>query len=199
MKILAAGCIHSNSTLIDSLAEQAEKENVDLVVMCGDFTYFDELPPYLIKPFKDLGKKIVIIPGNHETKQTADFLASFYGISNVDGKYVVYDDVAFFGCGGANMPTNMVSDNGLIYTLRETNRKIKNVKKKVMLTHLHPSGLKMDKVLPNSGSKGLRRIVEEIQPDLLICGHIHENFGNMDVIDNTVVVNPGPDGKIIEI
>ncbi|MBS3095409.1 metallophosphoesterase [Candidatus Woesearchaeota archaeon] len=199
MRILAFSDTHGDMKKIREFAEKSDKENVDLVVMCGDFTYFDELPPYLIKPFKDLGKKIVIIPGNHETKQTADFLASFYGISNVDGKYVVYDDVAFFGCGGANMPTNMVSDNGLIYTLRETNRKIKNVKKKVMLTHLHPSGLKMDKVLPNSGSKGLRRIVEEIQPDLLICGHIHEASGTEDFIGKTRVINVARTSKIIEV
>lgn len=199
MKILAFSDTHGDVKKIRELAEKSEKENVDLVVMCGDFTYFDELPPYLIKPFKDKGKKVLLIPGNHETKQTADFLAAFYDIRNLDGKYVFYDDIAFFGCGGANLPLNIVSEKDLVYTLKSVNSKIKKARKKVMITHLHPMNSRLDRFVPNSGSRGLRSIIEEIQPDLLICGHIHEASGTEDMIGKTRVVNVAKTSKIIEI
>src|SRR3989344_4564453 len=127
MKILAFSDTHGDIKKIRELAEKAESENVDLVIMCGDFTYFDELPPYLIKPFKDKGKKVLFVPGNHESKQTADFLANMYKIKNLDGDYTIYEDIAFFGFGGGNMPPNIVSDEDLMYTLRKVNNKIKNV------------------------------------------------------------------------
>lgn len=199
MKILAFSDVHGDIKKIRELAEKAESENVDLVIMCGDFTYFDELPPYLIKPFKDKGKKVLFVPGNHESKQTADFLANMYKIKNLDGDYTIYEDIAFFGFGGGNMPPNIVSDEDLMYTLRKVNSKIKNVNKKVMVTHLHPSGSRMDKLVPNSGSKGLKRIIDELQPDLLLCGHIHEASGTEDIIGRTRIINVAKTSKIIEI
>jgi len=60
MKILAAGCIHSNSTLIDSLAEQAEKENVDLVVLAGDLTLGERSTDNILGPFVKRGKKVQV-------------------------------------------------------------------------------------------------------------------------------------------
>ncbi|OPY29844.1 MAG: hypothetical protein A4E27_00105 [Methanobacterium sp. PtaU1.Bin242] len=40
------------------------------------------------------------------------------------------------------------------------------------------------------GSKSIRKIIEEFQPSLNICGHIHESRGS-DKIGKTTVVNPG--------
>jgi len=42
----------------------------------------------------------------------------------------------------------------------------------------------------SSGSVGLRRFVEEYQPDLLLCGHIHEARGE-SFIGSTRIVNVG--------
>jgi len=67
MKILAAGDIHSDPKLVKHLAEKAEKENVDLVILCGDLTYAEQSTTGIIGPFVKKNKKVVLIPGNHET------------------------------------------------------------------------------------------------------------------------------------
>lgn len=41
-----------------------------------------------------------------------------------------------------------------------------------------------------TGSQGLRRFVDDFQPDILICGHIHEDGGEA-LIGNTRVINVG--------
>ncbi len=41
MKILAAGDIHGDTRLANELAKRAKKENVDLVILCGDLTFAD--------------------------------------------------------------------------------------------------------------------------------------------------------------
>jgi len=91
-KILAAGDFHGDSKVTKRLAERADKENVDLVVLTGDITGLIETKD-IIKPFKDKGKKVVFVPGNWESSQTADFLTKLYGVKNVGEHYVKYGDV----------------------------------------------------------------------------------------------------------
>ena len=38
-------------------------------------------------------QKVLLIPGNHETIATADFLAELYGMKNIHGYSVEYGDV----------------------------------------------------------------------------------------------------------
>ena len=83
-RILAASDIHGESKLAKKLAEKAEKEKVDLVVLCGDITGFVETKN-IIKPFKDKNKRVLIIPGNWDSFATADFLANVYGVRNIHG------------------------------------------------------------------------------------------------------------------
>src|SRR3989338_9986724 len=121
MKILAAGCIHSNSTLIESLAEQAEREDVDLVVLCGDLTLGERSTDNIIGPFVKKGKKVALVPGNHETVATAEFLAKKYGAINLHGYHLKHETatgtVGFFGCGGANIGLFQLSEDDIFYTL----------------------------------------------------------------------------------
>ena len=61
-KILAAGDFHGDSSRTKKLAEKAEKENVDLVILTGDITGMIETEN-LLKPFiKKGGSKLVAIP-----------------------------------------------------------------------------------------------------------------------------------------
>ena len=103
LKILAAGDIHGDTSQAEKLAEQAEKENIDLVVLCVDLTYAEKSTEGIIGPFVKKNKKVILIPGNHETVATADFLAELYGATNLHGYSIMYKDVGLFGCGGANI------------------------------------------------------------------------------------------------
>ncbi len=98
LKILAASDLHGDSKLASKLAKRAEKEKVDLVVLCGDIVGFTETNN-IIKPFKDKHKKVLIIPGNHDEFATADFIASLYGIRNLHGYSAKYENVGLFGAG----------------------------------------------------------------------------------------------------
>ena len=42
LKILAASDLHGNSSIVLKLAKKADKENVDIVILCGDITGFSE-------------------------------------------------------------------------------------------------------------------------------------------------------------
>ena len=85
MRVLAFGDVHGDQGLVKKLADRAEKEHVDLVIICGDFTHFDKSTDNIIGPFKKKHLKVLLIPGNHETVATADFLAEFYDVKNIHG------------------------------------------------------------------------------------------------------------------
>jgi hypothetical protein len=200
MKILAAGDLHGDTGLAKRLAKKAEKEKVDLVVLCGDITNFDYPPPNLISPFVKKHEKVLLIPGNHETIATADFLAEMYGLRNLHGYSVKYEDVGFFGCGSANIGMFQISEDELFSLLKRGYDKIKYLKKKIMVTHVHPTGTKMEKFTKFfQGSSGIRKAVETFKPDILLCSHVHEAEGIEEKIGKTRVINVGKEGKIIRI
>lgn len=200
LKILAAGDIHGDTGLSKKLAERAEKEKVDLVILCGDLTLFNTSTSNIISPFVKKHQKVLLIPGNHESVATADFLAEFYGLKNIHGYSVKYKDVGIFGAGGSNIGIEQLSEKEIYDLLKKGFDKIKYLKKKIMVTHVHPNRTLMEKftkIFP--GSDGIRRAAERLRPDVLLCSHVHEAEGIEEKIGKTKVINVGKKGKVIEI
>lgn len=203
LKILAVSDIHGDTTLVNALAERAEKENVDLVVLCGDFTMGERSTDKLIGPFAKKNKKVLLIPGNHETVATADFLADLYeNVKNIHGYSVRYKDVGIFGAGGTTNvgPKPPIDEEEMYELLKKGFEKIRYLKKKIMVTHIHPTETKMEKLsrfVP--GSDAVKKAVETFKPDILLCGHVHEAEGLEEKLGKTRIINVGRNGKIIKL
>ena len=200
LKILAAGDIHGDSRLANQLAQKAVKENVDLVILAGDLTMGDQPPRGIISPFTKRNKKVLLIPGNHDSFATTDFLAELYGVKNIHGYSVKYEDVGIFGCSATNIGIHQIPESEIFDLLKKGFNKIKYLKKKIMVTHTHPEDTKMGKLTSFfPGSTGVNKAVKKLKPDLLICSHIHEAEGIEEILGKTLVINVGRKGKIIEI
>jgi len=200
LKILAAGDIHGDTGLAEKLAQRAEKENCDLVILCGDITMMEQSTDNLIGPFVKRNKKVLLIPGNHETIATADFLSELYGIKNLHGYSVKYKDVGLFGCGGANIGLHQLGEDEIYDLLKKGFDRIKYLHKKILVSHVHPKGSKMEKFTKFfPGSSGLRKAIDRFKPEILLCSHVHEAEGIEEKIGTTRVINVGKMGKIIEI
>lgn len=197
-KILAASDLHGDSKLVKKLAEKAEKEDVDLVVLCGDLTGWTETKD-IIKPFKEKNKRVLIIPGNWDSFATADFLANIYGVRNIHGYSVQYEKIGFFGAGGAIGPgPGLTTEKELLETLEKAHRGLKGIEKKIMVTHMHPSE-SLSELSGIPGSKAITEAIKKFKPDILLHGHIHEASGMEQKIGSTKVINVGKEGKIIKI
>ena len=198
-KLLAAGDFHGDKRAAKQLAELAEKENVDLVILNGDIVE-EEDTSGIIGPFLAKNKKVIILPGNHETIATADFLAELYNITNLHGYYMKVGDIGFFGCGGANVGLSQLSEKEIYDTLKKGFDKVKDMSKKIMITHVHPADTKMEKFSNFvKGSIGLKKAIDNFKPDILICGHVHEAEGIEEIVGKTRVINVGKKGKIINL
>jgi len=199
MKILAAGDLHGDKKAAKELAERAVKEHVDLVILNGDIVEEGDVEG-IVGIFKEKNQKVLILPGNHEMPATTQFLADLYGFTNIHAYSMQLGDIGLFGCGGANMGLNQLNDKETFYALKSGFERVKKSQKKVMVTHMHPANTMIEKFSQFVvGSKGLKKAIDEFQPDILICGHVHEAEGIEEKIGKSTVINVGKIGKIIEL
>ena len=202
MKILALGDLHNDYRLVKKLAELAKKEKIDLIILTGDLTNADDPIDNLLKPFSDAGLKILLIPGNHETNATANFLAEAYeNTFNIHGTHHIHKNLGFFGMGGADIPVNQVSEKELERNLKKAHEELLKkggFDKKILVTHWHPAGTKSE-FSGFSGSKSIRKAIENFKPHLAIFSHIHEAAGMEEKIGDSRVMNVSRKGFIIDI
>jgi hypothetical protein len=71
----------------------------------------------------------------------------------------------------------------------------------VIVTHVPPreTACAVDRRGIDRGSVQLRRWIEEHQPAVVVCGHVHHREVVLDRIGQTVVVNPGPHGQVLDL
>lgn len=200
MRILASGDFHNDQRLVEKLAQEAVEKSVDLVLLCGDMTHMDGSTDNLIGPFKKRGLKVAFVPGNHESPATADFLAEKYEITNLHGYSMIHNGIGFFGCGGANCGVHQVSDTEVMELLGRGFRYVGNTQKKIMVTHVHPSGTAIEQFSRFvKGSDGVREAIDTFQPDIALCCHVHEAKGIEEKVGNTRVINVSKASVILDL
>ena len=55
-------------------------------------------------------------------------------------------------------------------------KEVEDLERKIMVSHLNAAGTKSE-FSGVEGSKGIRKAIEELQPDVFLSGHIHEAEG----------------------
>ncbi|VVB82818.1 Calcineurin-like phosphoesterase [uncultured archaeon] len=198
-KILAVGDIHGDTGLVKRLAEKAIKENVDLVILAGDITFAEQSTKNLIGPFIKANKQVLLIPGNHESIATVDFLAEMYpNTKNIHGYSFKKNNLGIFGAGSADVGMHTIKDSEIFNLLKKGHEDVKDSEKKIMVTHMHPKGSKAE-FSGFPGSVAIRKAIKEFQPNILITAHIHEAAGIEEDIGKTRVINVSRKEKIFEI
>jgi uncharacterized protein len=178
------------------------KENVDLILLCGDLTFAENDLTGIVGPLKKAGKRVLLIPGNHETEASIDFLAKQYSpeVYNLHGRSVMfYNEIGIFGCGGSNIGIFEVTEDETKEALEKAHKPIKDAHFKIMMVHTPPFKTELDTLWAHVGSKAIRKEIERVQPNVCVCGHIHETFGKTHMIGKTKVINVGPEGVILNI
>lgn len=200
VKILATGDWHGDTRRPETLAEVAAQENVDMVILGGDLVNHQKDTTNLIGPFLKKGRKVSFVWGNHDGPDLAEFWQNAYKITNLHGYGIVVGDVGFFGCGGANVGLDQFTDEEMFQYIMQAHEKVKHAKKKVLVTHVHPSGTIGEKFSRYVvGSKGVRKAIDVLQPDVHITCHVHEAEGIEDKIGKTKIIHVGRNGKVLTV
>ena len=197
MKFLTFVDIHEDVHLLKELLKRAAEPDIDFIICAGDFTSFGRGIIRFLKEFEKVGKKLYLIPGNHEEREgLLDITAQFSNVVNLHTKAVKINGYIFLGYGGGGF----ANEDAQFRTLaRQWYGKYKG-QKIVLVTHGPPLGTTLDRLgNKHVGNIDYRQWIERLQPKLVIAGHLHETAGATDKIGKTKLVNPGWEGMVIEL
>lgn len=194
MKILAISDVHNEVKKARKLKYVIEERKPDVIVVAGDLTSFgpasaaSEILDTLTCGKKDL--PVFAVAGNGDNYEVRNVLEK-RGV-NLHNRSAKVDKVGFVGFSG---PSSLQLGGLMVLNydpIGETMKDIDKCEGRVVISHIPPANTKVDALFTGHhvGSDFLRDMIEEKQPDVVICGHIHEARG-VDRIGKTIVVNPG--------
>ena len=193
MRLLAFSDVHCDLGAVEALVEQARA--ADAVAGVGDFASVHEGLEQTLRPLRDVGVPVLLVPGNNETVDALrSATAGWDGTTVLHGEGAEVDGVSFFGI-GAGVPTTPW-DWSFDLTEEEAEGMLAGMPEgAVLLSHSPPKG-HVDKGL---GSAAVLRAAEQKAARAVLCGHIHEEWGGESRIGETLVRNLGPDGFVLEV
>lgn len=197
MKILACTDIHGNIGFINRYKEIMRNKNIDAIVCAGDFTIFENHIDSILKKLNSLNIPVFIIHGNHEDEDTLRSINKYFkNIIFIHKRIVEFNGYHFIGWGGGGFS---LGDKEFEEWVKKNKNRIKG-KKIIFVTHAPPYGCNVDRIVnEHAGNKSFSWFIKRYKPFINICGHLHEDFGKKDFIGKTIVINPGPKGKIVNI
>lgn len=164
--------------------------------MQADITEDDPMPPQIFAQI-----------GNMDLPEITDFLEEL-GM-NIHGKVTqVAEDAVIIGLGGSNKtPFQTPSEffeadyEEFLMVAKEHVERL-GAKHVLLVSHTPPMDTACDRIGAgiHVGSTAVRDFIESVQPDLCICGHIHEAMGR-DSIGRTQIINTGAfgDGGYVKV
>ncbi len=197
MKILIFSDIHGDTRALERLLAQP----ADLYISAGDLSTFGrglERAGELLRP---LGRRVWVLPGNHETEGETREFCGRYGLVDFHRQVQQLGATHWAGLGYSN-PTPF--DTPGEYTEEEIGQLLASFdvfQPLYLVIHFPPHGTRLDQVAAgrHAGSRVLRGWVERVQPAYLFCGHIHECAGQSDRIGATQCFNVGKTGYVLEL
>lgn len=170
---------------------------VDLLIVGGDITTGGTPDDAVraIERWRPLAPRLLALAGNMDSPAIDACLADL-GVG-LDGRGLLFGDVGVFGVSAApKSPLRTpyeLDDAELDRRIEAGFADIRDCRVRIFCPHAPPRETACDRLRTGEhvGSAVIRAFVERAQPDLVLCGHIHESRGT-DEIGSARIVNPGP-------
>ncbi len=195
MVIFAATDIHGRISFLEEIKDKIKI--ADLVVLAGDITNFgdEDNAEMVVGEFEKYNKNIVAVYGNCDYPGVERYLVKKgYSIS---WKWKSIGGYKFIGTAGSlSCPARTPSEfpesdyEEFFNNFKDENQDEEPV---ILVSHQPPKDTVCDRAYGgvHVGSAALRNFIEDIQPIVVITGHIHEGKG-YDRIGRSLIINPGP-------
>jgi Icc-related predicted phosphoesterase len=201
MKILIFSDIHGDLRALEKIVQQP----ADVYIAAGDLATFRRGLDKCGEILKQLGEKLWVLPGNHESyDETKSFCADF-GFVDFHRKVLSLDTrsgpIFLAGLGYSNITPFDTPGEYTEEELATALQEFEGHQPLYLIIHVPPADTKLDEYAPgkHAGSPAVRQWVERVQPVELFCGHIHETAGMTDTLGVTRCFNVGKLGYILEL
>lgn len=192
---LVFGDIHNDIQNLSRISDIGEAQGI---IISGDLTNYGTGADAekILREIEKSGKLLYAQIGNMDLMEVNDLLDK----KNINIHARVSEltpDIAIFGIGGStptpmNTPTEFPEEKYAEWLSKEW-AQAKKYKHAILISHNPPKDTCCDDLGAgiHVGSTAVREFIEKCQPDLCICGHIHE-ASEKDQIGKTMILNPGP-------
>jgi uncharacterized protein len=197
MRILAFSDLHRDRDQARRLVEMSA--GADLVVAVGDFASFHKGLERILEVLRGIEAPTVFVPGNHETEPALrEACDGWQSATVLHGETTTISGVDFHGLGAAVPTTPFPWSNDL--TDEEAAPLLANCPQgAVLVVHSPPKG-HVDRAWgKHLGSRAILNAIVEKRPPLVLCGHIHECWGQESTVGESRVVNLGPSGRFFQL
>jgi uncharacterized protein len=177
----------------------AEIGSVDLLIIGGDITNGGrpDDAEQAIEQWQPLAPRLLALAGNMDSAAIDARLADLEVA--LDGRGFTFGDVGVFGVSAApRSPLHTpyeLDDAELDRRIEAGFTMVRDCRVQIFCPHAPPRETACDRLRSgeHAGSAVVRAFIEREQPDVALCGHIHESRGS-DTIGKTQIANPGPVG-----
>jgi len=198
MKVLATADFHGSLEASKGAALKARNIGANAILVCGDITHFGSIrdAEKVLAPLIGLRLPVLYVPGNCDPPSLLE--KAIEDAQCIHGMCRTIGNLSFIGAG--SVPVDRVhpspfevSDEEIIAALNQGIKQCKSPRSVIIVAHSPPIDTKLDVAHfgGHVGSPSLRHFIEQNQPSVVFCGHIHEARG-IDYIGDTVVANTGP-------
>lgn len=200
MKLLAFSDLHRD---LDAAADVVGRSHeADVVIGAGDFGSVHEGITETIEALAAIATPTLLVPGNNETEdelRAAVTAAGWEAATVLHGTAATIGGIDFYGV-GAGVPTTPW-DWSFDLTEDEAAERLAGCPDgAVMIVHSPPRGhCDRSSAGDHLGSEAIRAAVAAKDPPLVVCGHIHEAWGERSKIGDSQVANLGPGGAEFEV
>lgn len=188
--------IHSNNSAIARVRDKALKEQVEILLICGDITHFGTIQAAesILKELS-YSSKVLFVHGNCDPTELSK-IEKRENAENLHSRHININGLIFIGAGGSlKTPFRTrieYTEEQILKHLKKASLAISD-QRVIVVSHDPPFNTKLDRIHSGEhvGSNALREFILKRKPIIVTCGHIHEGRG-IDKVSESIVVNPGP-------
>lgn len=199
MKLLLFSDLHCDLDAGQRLVEQSRQ--VDVVVGAGDIGTIRRGLERTVALLQAITRPTVLVPGNSESVEELRQACQTWPQAQVlHGNGTLVDGVNFYGIGGG-IPITPFGAWSYDFTEAEAAQMLAACPETgILVSHSPPQGI-LDRSSGGRhlGSQAVRQAIEERSLHLVVCGHIHASAGQQAALNQTTIINAGPNGVIWEI
>ncbi len=188
MRIFAVADIHARFDRLRRIRETLADAAADVLVIAGDLCQFRRQPEALLDQFEEVTVPVLAIRGNSDPVRIEELFEIHPNFTPLHLRTVEVAGTSFVGASGT-LPLPFASAVAWNDRAVEARLRALVTPKSVLVVHPPPYGF-LDRVLGriHAGCRAVTRLIASNRPQLVLCGHIHEQPGVVTLAD-TVIVN----------
>jgi Icc-related predicted phosphoesterase len=196
MKVLIFADIHNDLKAL----ERVMAIEADYYIAAGDLVTMGRGLDRCGEVMRPRAARTWVMPGNNESAAQIESFCADFGFRNFHCASFELDGRHFAGLGYSNLTPFHTPGEYTEAELAERLEPFSTLQPLVLVSHCPPLGTAVDRAGEGKhfGSSAVRDFVVKHQPRYCFCGHIHEAEGAEARIGETLAVNVGKRGYLLE-